>query len=79
METERTKDIMRECLREALANGYTRDANDLSVYATASGVFENLSKLRVIAAGILNDAGYCECGVKFNGSDRCGCGRSTKR
>lgn len=73
---ENVSNIMRECFREALARGYTRDAQDLAVYATASGVRADLNKLVILASDVLNEAGYCECGVKFSTGSRCSsCGR----
>jgi hypothetical protein len=73
---DKVAEIMRADLRDALAKGYTRDANDLAVYATASGVREDLNKLVILASDVLNEAGYCECGVKFSEGSRCNsCGR----
>jgi len=69
-------DIMREHLRVNLAKGYTRDASDLAAYATASGVLGDLNKLVILASDVLNEAGYCECGVKFSAGSECSsCGR----
>lgn len=74
---QKVTDIMRADLREALANGFTRDAQDLAIYATASGVVADLSKLVILASDVLNEAGHCECGVKFSAGPRCDtCGRA---
>lgn len=73
---DKVTDLMRADLRDALACGYTRDASDLAVYATASGVREDMNKLVILASDVLNEAGYCECGVKFGAGPRCNsCGR----
>jgi hypothetical protein len=76
---QKVSDIMQEDLRDALANGYTRDASDLAILATASGIRDDLSNLRSIAASLLNEAGYCACGTKFGNDPRCpSCSRSIK-
>jgi hypothetical protein len=68
---QKVADIMKADLRDAIARGYTRDASDLAIYATASGVIADLNQLRPIAVGVLNAAGYCECGTKFQVNPRC--------
>lgn len=76
LELDKVADIMKADLRDALTNGFTKDARDLAAYVTASGVKDDLNQLRILASEVLKEAGLCECGVKFGDQPKCSsCGR----
>ena len=74
---EQLTQLMRVNLKEIHNGGHLADASDLAVLAVATVLGlsrdqrgEKVREWRSLACIVLNEAGYCECGVKWEPS-RC--------